>query len=120
MADEKKKGMRIKDFVLLHIVFLVVSLGAVASKVAASYPFFSMGFLFFYGLYIASLGVYAISWVQIIKRVPLVTAFSNKAIMVVWSMLFGLLFFNETITVKSLIAAGIVIVGVVLVVTSDE
>ena len=120
MSDEKKKGMSVKDFILLHIVFLIISLGSVASKVAASYPFLSVKFLFFYGLYIASLGVYAISWVQIIKRIPLVTAFSNKAVMVIWSTLLGALFFNETITVKSLVAAMIVIVGVILVVTSDE
>ena len=57
---------------------------------------------------------------QIIKRFPLVTAFSNKAITVVWNMVFGALFFHETITLKSVIAALIVIAGVILVVTSDD
>lgn len=120
MSEITQKRVGVKDFVLLHIVFLIVSLGAVASKVAASYPVFSLKFLVFYGLYIAALGVYAVSWVQVIKRVPLVTAFSNKAITVVWNMIFGALLFHETITLKSLIAAAIVIAGVVLVVTADE
>ena len=105
---------------LLHVVFLVVSLGSVASKTAASYEFFSLPFLFFYALYVGALGFYALSWVQIIKRVPLVTAFSNKAITVVWNMVFGALLFHETITLKSVIAALIVIAGVILVVTSDD
>ena len=120
MSEIENKKISLKDFLLLHGVFLTVALGAVASNTAASYPFFSWPFLIFYGLYMASLGVYAISWVQVIKRVPLVTAFSNKAITVVWNMVFGALIFHETITIKSLIAAAIVIVGVVLVVTADE
>ena len=118
MGNESRTSW--KDFLLLHIVFLVVSLGAVASKMAASYEFFSLPFLVFYALYIGALGFYALSWVQVIKRVPLVTAFSNKAITVVWNMIFGALIFHETITLKSVIAALIVIVGVILVVTSDD
>ena len=120
MSSIEKKRISLKDFLLLHVVFLVISLGSVSSKMAASYPFFSLPFIFFYGMYMASLGVYALSWIQIIKRVPLVTAFCNKAITIVWNMVFGALIFHEVITIKSLIAAAIVIVGVILVVTSDE
>ncbi len=109
-----------KDIVLLHGVFLIVSLGSVASKMAASYPLLSWPFIAFYGLYILALGFYALSWVQIIKRVPLVTAFSNKAVTIVWNMVFGALIFHETITIKSIVAAIIVIAGVILVVTADD
>ncbi len=109
-----------EDLVQLHMVFLVVSLGAVASKMAASYSFFSLPFIAFYGLYILALGVYALLWVQIIKRVPLVTAFSNKAVTVVWNIVLGALIFHETLTIKSIVAAIVVIVGVILVVTADD
>ncbi len=112
--------VKMKDFILLHMVFLVVALGGVASKMAAMYPAFSFPFLAYYALYLGTLGVYAIAWVQVLKRVPLITAFCNKAITIVWSMLFGWLVFNETITLKSVFSAGVVILGVILVVTADE
>lgn len=116
----KTKKTEIKDLVMLHAVFFIVGIGGVASKMAATYPAFSLPFLGCYAVYLGTLGVYAIAWVQVLKRVPLITAFCNKAITIVWSMLFGWLIFDEIITIKSVISAVIVIVGVILVVTADE
>ena len=119
MMKEKKSGKWLY-IVILHVVFLIVSLGAVASKTAASYPFLSWGFIMYYGLYLLALAVYAVSWVQILKKLPLVVAFSNKAICVVWNIVFGVLIFHEEVKVQHIIAALIVIAGVLLVVTAPE
>lgn len=112
--------VKVKDIILLHIVFLIVALGGIASKMAAMYPAFSLPFLACYAIYLGTLGVYAIAWVQVLKRVPLITAFCNKAITIVWSMFFGWLIFDEVITVKAVISVAVVIMGVILVVTADE
>ena len=87
---------------------------------ASQYDFLSFWFIFFYGLVILNLGVYAIVWQQIIKKLPLNTAYSNKAITIVWGILWGFLFFREQITWNMIVGALIVIVGVVLVVRADE
>lgn len=60
------------------------------------------------------LGFYAIGWQQIIKRLPLTTAFANKAVTIVWGMIWGLLFFNEKITTGKVIGALLVMVGIIL------
>ena len=60
------------------------------------------------------LGVYAIAWQQIIKVLPLTTAFANKAVTVVWGLIWGMLFFGERLTAGKLIGALLVIVGVAL------
>ena len=57
---------------------------------------------------------------QILKKFSLTTAFINKAITIVWGMLWGVLFFKEQITVNMIIGAIIVFIGVSLVVISDE
>ena len=54
-----------------------------------------------------------------IKRLPLTTAFANKAVTVVWGIIWGAVFFKEKITVGKLIGAVIVITGVILYVKAD-
>lgn len=87
---------------------------------AALHPFLSFWFIFFYGIVILNLGVYAIVWQQIIKKLPLNTAYSNKAVTIAWGILWGFLFFHETIKWNMILGAAIVIVGVLIVVRADE
>ena len=48
-------------------------------------------------------------------------AYANRAITIVWGIIWGLLFFNEKLNVGKIIGAVIVIAGVLLYVTeSDE
>ena len=91
---------KIKPFLSLHILLLVYSLGAVCSKMAGKAEFLSIRFFFFYGLVLLNLFVYAIVWQQILKKLPLVTAFANKAVTVIWGMLWGMLIFKEKITLQ--------------------
>ncbi|MGN0515833.1 MAG: EamA family transporter [Eubacterium sp.] len=87
---------------------------------ASTQPFLSLRFCLCYGGMIAILGVYAIAWQQIIKHMPLTTAFCNKAVSIVWGILWGVLIFKEAIKWNMILGAVIVIVGVIIVVTADE
>lgn len=109
-----------KWFLFLHIELLLFSLGGVCSKMAAQHEFLSFWFIFWYGLVILNLGVYAIVWQQIIKHLPLNTAYSNKAVTIAWGILWGALFFQETIKWNMIVGALIVIIGVIVVVRADE
>ncbi len=110
---------KIKLLVLLHLLLAVYSLSAVASKFAAGYPFMSPKFILFYGLTLLGLAVYAFAWQQIIKRMPLITAYANKGATVIWGIIWGYLIFSEQVTIRKLIGAAIIISGIVLIVTSD-
>ena len=74
----------------------------------------SVRFCLYYGTVILLLGVYAIGWQQVIKRIPLTTAFANKAVTVVWGLVWGALFFHEAVTPGKLLGAVLVIAGVIL------
>ena len=113
-ADNKTS--KIKYFMALHILLLIYSLGSVCSKMASAEQFLSFKFCLFYGLLMFILVVYAVVWQQIIKGLPIVTAYANKAVTVIW----GFLIFGETITVFNIIGAVIIMAGVYLVVTGDE
>ncbi len=114
------KTSKIKYFVLLHILLCIYSFGGVCSKIASHYTFLSLRFCFFYGLVLINLMLYAIVWQQIIKHLPLTTAFCNKAVNIVWGILWGLLFFGETVSWNMIVGAVIVMIGVIIVVISDE
>lgn len=111
---QRTKMKNIKTYVLLHALMLMFSLSPICSKLAGQYEFLSFGFIFFYGCVILILGIYAILWQQVIKRIALTEAYANKAITVVWGMIFGSLIFGEVITFQKLIGAAVIIAGVLL------
>ena len=114
----KKSG--VKTLLLLHLMLMVYSMSGICSKMAAKSDFLSVQFCFFYGMIIVLLGFYAVAWQQIIKRMPLTTAFANKAVTVVWGLVWGMVFFGEKITAGKLMGALLVIIGVVTYALDDR
>lgn len=108
-----------KTIFLLHLLLMVYSMSGICSKLAAGEQFLSLRFCFYYAIIILLLGFYAIGWQQIIKRLPLTTAFANKAVTVIWGIIWGALFFREEITVGKLIGAVLVVSGVALFAVAD-
>ena len=107
-------GGRIKTIFALHLLLMVYSCSGILSKTAAGVEFLSPEFCLLYAGIIALLGLYAIGWQQILKRLPLTTAFSNKAVTIVWGIIWGMLFFSEPISLGKCIGALLIIAGVVL------
>lgn len=112
-------GRRLPVFLLLHALLLIYSLGSLCSKWAAQSDFLSPRFFLLYGAVLLILAVYALGWQQILKRVPLVTAYASKAVTVLWGMVWGLLFFGEAVTLRKIIGAAVIMTGIVLVVRED-
>jgi len=110
---------RWKMLVCLQLLLLGYSLGSICSKKASGEAFLSPRFCLFYGLLIVILMLYAVGWQQIIKRMPLTSAFANRAVTVVWGIIWGRVIFHETITPGKIIGALLVVAGVVLFATSD-
>lgn len=109
-----------KWFLLLHVILGVYAGSSVCSKLAARQPFLSAAFILLYGLMLAALVVYAVGWQQVIKHLPLTTAYANKAVTVVWGILLGLAVFDEAVTLRQVIGAAIIICGIVLFVRADN
>lgn len=106
-----------KAWIGLHLFLMVSSLFGIFSKLAGQEQFMSPRFLLYYSLVLLNLGVYALVWQQLIKKLPLVTAYANKAVGVIWGLLWGHIFFGDEITWQRLLGAAVVILGIVLVVT---
>ena len=104
---------------MLHCLLLVYSFSDIASKLASEKEFLSFEFLFLYGTVIVLLGLYAVFWQQILKKIPLITAYANKSVTIIWGMIFGALIFKEQITWNQILGAVIIIIGVYFVVLED-
>lgn len=116
--------MNNKSFLLLHALLMIYSLSEVFSKLAAGQPAMSLKFFVFYGLVLLILFLYAIGWQQVIRRMPLTSAFANKAVTTVWGTVWGVLLFREHVSFGNLIGIAMIIIGIVIFtkesVTGDE
>ena len=105
---------------LLQFAVIIYTLSSVAAKYAAGYETLSWQFIFFYGLQIGILGIYAILWQQIIKRVELSIAYANRSMAILWSLIWAVLLFQEEITLRNVIGIVIVLLGTMLVNSDGE
>jgi drug/metabolite transporter (DMT)-like permease len=110
---------RLFSYLLLHGLFFLYSFVGICFKYVSQTEFLSLAFLGIFGLAFFLLFVYALLWQQILKRISLTAAFSNKGVVVMWGMLWGVLFFQERITVFMVVGAVLICAGIVLV-TRDE
>lgn len=115
MTDTKpEKSKSIIRIFILHIILLVFSLSTVLSKLASGEEFLSLRFCGFYAGIIVLLGIYAIVWQQLIKHLPLIFAYANKAVTIIWGLILGYLLFSESITLNKVIGALVVVAGIVV------
>ena len=114
-----KEG-KIKNFLFLHSILLVYSLSSVFSKLASEQTFLSGKFIVLYGVVLLLFMFYAVMWQQVLKRMNLITAYANKAVTVVWGLIWGALLFQESIGIWNIVGTLIIIAGVYFVVTGEE
>ena len=114
------KHSNTRYYILLQLLMLLMSFGGVASKTAANERFLSLKWCMLYGVLLLILGVYAIFWQQILKHIMLSRAYACKAVMVVWGMIWGAVFFHEQLTATNIIGGVLVIAGVIFVASGKE
>ncbi len=114
MDNKQNSKTKIGYFLLLQLSVFVYSFSMVAARMASGNEFMSPGYIFFLGLEIVILGIYAILWQQVIKRFQLSVAYINKSVTLLWSMLWNYLIFSQGITVKKVIGVLIVMAGVIV------
>lgn len=114
-----EKMNKTKNYIQLHLNILLFSLTSVFSK-CASVQFNNGGlknpllYLFLF-LMVANCGVYAIAWQKVIKKFSLSTAYANRSVYLIWSQIWAVVIFQESLSVKNIIGLLVVLVGVMVV-----
>ncbi len=122
MTEKKqvKKRLRAKDILILQAVIIIYTLSSVMAKLASGQKPFSVPFLLFYLAELTVLGVYALLWQQMIKKFELSVAYTNRAMALLWSMIWAVVLFHDRVTVKNVIGVTLVIAGTTIVNSGEK
>lgn len=128
-----KQSFKWKDMLMLQVVFLIYSFTSLAQKLASSYlpegadslqelmtQLFNVKLIASGALVVTLLGVYALLWQQVIKRFELSVAYANKAVTLLWALVWGILIFHEEITVGKVTGIVVVMIGIYVLNTGKE
>ena len=122
-TDGQKKKNKLEIplfwFFILHLTLILNSTTGVVSKFAGRAKFMSIRFILLYFLLMMICVSFAILWQQVLKRMSLTFAFMNRPITVIYSLLWGKFLFNEQVTLKMVIGAIVIIIGIVIGVSND-
>lgn len=110
-----KKKITLKDILILQAVIAIYTLSTVMAKLASGHPALSLNFLFFYGAELVILAIYALLWQQMIKKFELSIAYTNRAMALLWSLIWAAVIFHDKITLKNIIGVALVIAGTIIV-----
>ena len=120
MINKEGKNSKLISLVLLHITFMIYSLAAVCSKQAGSQGALNIKFICYYGLTLIILVVYAVLWQQNLKRMSLITAYANKAVTVIWGLVWGVIFYQEKVRWNQILGIAIIVIGICIMVREKE
>lgn len=104
---------KIWSILLLHLLFLFVSVSGVLGKLTANEPFFSSKFMMLYAVSLAVLVVYSFFWQILLKSFSLNVAYAHRSIVTVWGVAWGILIFHESISIGKVAATALIVIGVV-------
>lgn len=95
-------------------VNLVYACTSIFTKMASRQEILSWPYILWIAGAVGVMGVYALLWQQVIRRMPISTAYMFKGTSLIFVLLFSALLFGEGITTNNLIGSAIIIAGIVL------
>ena len=111
----KEKGVTLKNILLLQVIIIIYTISSVMAKLASASAEKPFRMLMFLGAEFVILAIYAVLWQQMIKRFELSVAYANRAMAILWSMIWAVIFFRDEITSRNILGVLIVLVGMIIV-----
>lgn len=105
----------LKNILMLQGIIILYSISSVIANLASRQAAMSTGFFLLYGLEIGVLGIYAILWQQAIKKFELSIAYANRAMVVLWSMVWAVLLFDNKITPLNILGLALIVAGTLII-----
>lgn len=95
-------------------VFLLYSFEPIIAKLTSQHDFNSLAFwLGLVGIF-GVLGLYAILWQQLLKRIPLSTAYMFRGSTLIYVLILSVLLLGDSITTFNGIGACMIVIGIIL------
>ena len=111
--------MKKKHIVFLIIIYILFSLSSVFMKYASSYDKLFLKLIFFTAS-IGVLGVFSLLWQVALKDIELSKAYMFKSTTLIWSLIYGILFFGETVSIQKIIGIIITMIGMMIIIKGEN
>jgi drug/metabolite transporter (DMT)-like permease len=108
------KLKKLKNIIMLQAVVVIYTVSGIMSKQASASGNI-LEFAFYFGMEFVILGIYAILWQQMIKHFELSVAYANRSMAVVWSLVWAVVFFHNSITFKNIVGVIFVLAGTIII-----
>ena len=108
------KDSRLPVYAALLAANLIYACESVFIKFASAQEPLSFRYFLFMGCAVAVLGVYAVIWQQIIKRIPISEAYMFKGTSLIFVLLISVVFLGESITLFNILGACMIVSGIYL------
>ena len=99
----------------MYFSFIIYSFSGVFLKIASFNNFLSLKYCFFFGLAVFVLGIYAILWQQVLKKIELSVAMAHKPFVLVLGIALACLLFKEQLTIKLVLGCLLILIGITIV-----
>lgn len=110
MREKKKIG----NWLSLVVVNFIYACTSLFTKLASKNELLSNTYLLSLLGAALMLGIYALLWQQIIRRVPVGDAYMFKGLSIIFVLFLAYIFFGEVITIFNIIGAVVIICGIAL------
>lgn len=113
------KTGRLKDYIFLHISIMIFSFTPVFTKMASiefnRNGIWGPGLYFYFFLMLFDCFIYALAWQKIIQKFELSVAYANKSVYLIWSQIWAVLIFHESLSLQNVAGLLVVLLGVLVV-----
>ena len=101
-------------YIVLVVINLLYACVSIFTKYASQSEFLSWGYVWAVAGAIGVMGLYAVLWQQVLKRIELSLAYMFKGTSIVFVMLLAHVIFGEQITWNNIVGAIIIVSGIML------
>lgn len=112
--------MKIGKLISLITVNFLYAIVMILNRMASIYAPLSLGYILLLSISVVVLAIYALSWQQIIKRMPISDAYMFKGTSIVFVLLLSAWLFEEIITWLNIVGSFIIILGIALFAKADK
>ena len=122
MSAESNSG-RWKRVIAIQILVFLFSLSGMLTKLSAlrlkQYGLWHIQFLGLFGTALLLLAVYAYFWQKVLKKTDLSVAYLSKGVTLLWTLLWSVCLFGESITLWNVLGLALVMVGMLIINLGD-
>ena len=112
--------MKIIQYILLIAANILYACVSIFTKYASQQEFMSWNYMLGLIAAIGVMGLYAVLWQQVLKRIELSLAYMFKGTSIVFVMLLAYVLFGKQITWNNIVGAIVIVGGIMLYANSAE